>query len=367
MQVAASEQLGFDARNVLTLAIDPSLHHYSPDQLHKFYRNLTDRTRALPGVRSVNFTNVVPLSIGGSSGPLEALAAPGKMKEAEADWFNVSPGFFETLSIPLLRGRDFANESTDGPRVALINQELAAQLFPGGNAVGQLIYQPAFPGSPRIGYQVIGVVGNAKSRFISEEMRPSFYMSLAQTPVQGEDLLGTIIMIKTETNPLALADAVQAQIHSLDPNLPIFNIETMEKHVGQALLLPRLAGTLFGVFGASGLLLASIGLYGVVNFAVKRRTREIGIRMALGAEHNAVVRMVAGQGALMVAIGLVFGLAISLAVSRVAAALLFGVSPTDPLTFAGVSLILIAVALVAVMLPARRAAKLDPMIALRHE
>lgn len=359
---ASSIRLGFDPKNVLVVATDPSLNGYSEDKAIQFRDRLRTSLLAMPGVKSVAFTDVLPLNIAGVTMDVER----GK-KSAEADEFSVGPGYFETLGIPLLRGRDFARERSSDQTVAVITEALAKKLFGNEDPVGQMVSEPPTPGAPRMEYRVIGVVADSKSRTIGEETRAAMFKSLDQGHGVGESFFGTSVLVKTTASPEAFTNRVKEEIWKSDRFLPIFGSETLAEHVDKALLLPRLTGTLFGVFGGAGLLLASCGLFGVMSFGAKRRTREIGIRMALGATKAQVSRMVAKDGVLLVVVGLVVGGGISFVVTRVLASMLYGITPTDPVTWTAVCAVLAGVSLVAIVIPARKAAGLDPMAALRHD
>jgi ABC-type antimicrobial peptide transport system permease subunit len=216
-------------------------------------------------------------------------------------------------------------------------------------------------------YEIVGVVKNIKSRTLGEDLRPVLFRSLEQSIGGDPSFLGYSVLVRSSGPPGLLAEAVRREIHSLDPTLAVFNAETMEEHLRNALFLPRLAGTLFGVFGAVGLVLAAVGLYSVMSYSVSRRTREIGIRLALGAQAGEVRRLVVRQGMLLTLIAVAAGLAAALAVARFSAAFLYGVQPHDLVTFTVVPLFLACVAFLACWIPSRRAAGVDPLTALRHD
>jgi predicted permease len=272
-----------------------------------------------------------------------------------------TPGYFDTLGIPRIAGRDFGNENSTSPKVAIVNQLFASQLFQNQDPIGQRVTGGGAT------YQIIGVVKNIKSRSLGEDPRPVLFRSLAQSVDTDPSLMGYSVLVHTAGNPAGLASSVRHEIRSLDPTLAIFNAETLEEHCKSALFLPRLTGTLFGVFGGTGLLLAAVGLYGVMSYSVSRRTREIGIRMALGSPAGAVQRLVIRQGMLLTLIAMVLGLAAAWAVAKFSASLLYGIRPHDLLTFTVVPLFLAAVALLACWIPARRAERVDPLTALRYE
>jgi len=270
-------------------------------------------------------------------------------------------GYFGALGIPMVAGRDFGDYGADGPRLAVVNKAFAETMFPGGNPIGQHVHGGHWD------YEIIGVVGNAKSRTIGEDTRPVLYRSLDQSIAEDPSGMGYTLVVHTPGNPAALAESVRRQIYALDRNIAIYNEETMEEHVRSAYFLPRLAATLFGVFGGIGLVLAAVGLYGVMSYAVSRRTKEIGIRMALGARSGNVARLIVRQGMVLTLIAMMLGWPVAWMLSRFASSFLYGINPHDAVTFVAVPVFLGAIALVACWLPARRAAAVDPVHALRTE
>ena len=357
LQKTASIDTGLRPENVLLMAVDPQLHQYSRERARQFLSQLRERLSALPGVRSVSFLDSVPLSMAGNSSNFEV---EGGAKRANADVYSVGSNFFETMGIPLLRGRDFTLK-TDGERRAIINEAMARRLFGHEDPIGRQLH--GREGS----YTVIGVARNSKSRTLGEAPAACAYLFLEPGPEMVLSLDGISIAVKTSVPPQGLVRPLRDQIAALDPALAIFNTKTMQEHVNKSLLLPRLCATLLGVFGAVGLTLAAVGLYGVLSYWVRRRTREIGIRMALGAGKGSVLSMVLRQGLTLTLVGLVIGLGMAVALGRFTASLLYGISGTDPLTFVAVSLVLLATALLATVFPARRAARIELTAALRYE
>ena len=357
---ASSIDLGMRTDHLLMMGFDPKLHHYSPDKTRQFLTQLRARVAALRGVTSVSYLDSVPLSFGGNNSDVEAEGGKSSAKVSSASVYSVGAGFFETMGIPLLRGQAF--RSPPGTAlVAIVNQTLAKRVFPDEDPMGRVLRMNDKT------YEIVGIARNSKSRTIGEEPESIIYVPLEQHPEEVMSFFGISILVKTAGNPRAMTRAVRAQIAALDPNLAVFGVQTMQEHVDKSMLVPRLSAVLLGVFGAVGLVLATIGLYGVLSYAVRRRTREIGIRMALGASARGVLHMVARQGMLLASVGLAIGLAISFGVWRFAASLLYGISATDGVTFIGVPVLLLAVAFVASALPARRASRVDPMDALRYE
>ena len=358
---ASSIDIGFRSDNILMMAVDPKLQNYSHDKTVQFLSQVRERVSVLPGVSSVSFVDIVPLSIGGTNNNFDADAIKDHPKQSvDANVNNIGNGYFQTLGIPLLRGRDF-NLQIDDKHVAIVNETMASNLFPGQDPIGRAIRQDTET------YTIVGVARNSKSRTIGEKPVNAAYLFLNAAPEKAMSFFGTTIIVKTTVNPRGLARSVREQIAILDPNMAVFNDETMQEHVDKSLLLPRISALLLGIFGMVGLTLAAIGLYGVMSYSVRSRTREIGIRMALGAKPRTVLRMVLRQGLVLTGIGLGIGLLIALLLGRFTASVLYGTSGTDLLTFSVVSLVLLATATLAILVPASRAARVEPTKALRYE
>jgi predicted permease len=360
LQKANSIDVGFRTGRLLMMSVDPRLQGYSPARTAQFLNQAAERVRALPGVRSAAWTDIVPLSIGGTSHGFDVEGEPKKEGRARtSDVRTVSDTYFETMGVPLSRGRIFSAAS-DAHSI-LVNEELVRKQFPNGDPLGRRL---RFEDTS---WEIVGVVKNAKSRTLGEEQRQEIYRPFRHDASAEGAFFGQTLLIQSESNPAALGASVRREIAALDANLVVFDQRTMEEHLRNALFLPRLAATLFGVFGAAGLLLAAVGIYGVMSYSVSRRTREIGIRMAVGSTSYSVQGMVLRQGLTLAAIAIAAGLGISVAAARLAAAILYGVQPLDPVTFAVVPLFLAAVVLLATLLPSRRAARIDPIRALRYE
>ncbi len=361
---AARIDPGFRAHNILMLAVDPTEHGYTQQQTGQFLNQLRERTAALPGVTNAAITDFVPLSMDGNNNPVAVVGAPKKQYQPNASFYMVTPGYFSALGIPRLAGTDFADEAPSATPIklksAIINQSLATQLFGKANPIGQQVN-----GGGNL-YQIIGVVKDVKARSIGDDNVPILYHSLAQN-LDFRAPGGYSLIVHTAGDSASLADTVRQQIHSMDPTLAVFDIKTIESQLHEALFLPRLAGTLFGIFGLTGLLLAAVGLYGVISYSVSRRTKEIGIRIALGAKIAEVQRLIIRQGMALTAIAIVLGLPAALAVARIAKSFLYGIQPWDTITFATVPIFLAIIALIATWLPSRRAATVDPIKALRYE
>jgi predicted permease len=355
--------IGMRARQVLFVGVDTNLIGYSFDRTRVFMETLAARVAGLPGVQAVSYTNLLPLSFVTASGrfaPDDKRSEPPE-RRIHAQAVMIGPRFFQTLEIPFLRGQDFGSERPDGELVAIVNEEFARQAFPGQDPIGRRVYHG------NDGYRIIGVVGTSKVRTIGEEPQAQVYQAVSQMIAKEDMPMGLTLAVKTAGEPSLWLPAVREQIASLDPSLAVYDVKTMRAHLRNALLLPRLAALLFGLAGGMGLLIAAIGLYGVVSFAVARRTKEIGIRLALGARRGEILAMVLRSSLLLSALGALIGVGLALAGARLAASLLYGVRPSDPLTYLAVPMFLIAVAGFSGLIPARRAARLDPIGTLRQE
>jgi predicted permease len=362
LQSAASIDIGFRPRGLLMMAVDPGLHGYSQQRTVDFLRQLRERTAALPGVVSAACTDYTPLSMAGRSENMHKDSpANASQSDPNADLYMATPGYLDAMGIPLLAGRDFGGESPTGPRTAIVNRAFVERVFGGANPIGRHV------ADGKVTYEIIGVAGNIKSRTLGEETHAVLFRLLDQNIADEPSFLGYTLIVRTAGDPAAMKEAVRRQIHALDPTMAIFNEETMEEHIRAAFFLPRMAATLFGVFGLMGLVLASVGLYGVMSYSVSRRTREIGIRMAMGAQPGTVERLVLRQGMVLTLIAVAMGWPAAWMLSKLAASFLYGIQPHDAMTFATVPAFLALVALAACWLPARRAALIDPMKALRTE
>ena len=361
---------GFSTEGIVVAQLAPQLQGYDGARSEQLYRDLAERLKANPGVMAVATASHLPLTFNIS---MNSVIPEGRHATPEEEWptadtATVSPGYFETLGIRLLRGR--ALETRDDakiPRVAVVNETFARQLWPGEEALGRRFRIDDDAGiDPEDGadraFTVIGIAEDGKYRTLGEAPRPFFYLATGQ----NEMLSRTVIVRSSGAAPQALAHLRQT-IRELDERLAVSGLETLEQSTATALALPRITAGLFGAFGLVGLLLAVVGLYGVIAYAVSRRTKELGIRMALGADRGTVLRLVLREGLGLTTMGIVLGLAAALLATRILSSVLYGISSTDALTFVGVSALLAAVALAASVLPALRASRLDPLVALRHE
>jgi len=351
---------GFTRNNVLLASVNPSLNGYSADKSRLFFDELLTRTRALPGVNAASLATDSPLSGGwDQNGIVVEGYTPREDEKMSVDVTYVSPDYFKTLDIPLSSGRDFNSQDTLGsPQVAIINEKMGQYFFPGQNPIGKRIGLEKIPD-----VTIVGVVKDAKYVSLREPMRRHFY-----TPImQQKNILDMTLQVRASADADSVAGAVRNQIRELDPHLPLYNIKTLAAEIDQSLIQERLVTWLTTAFGVLATLLVVIGLYGVLSFSVVRRTREIGIRVALGAQRRDVFLMVIRHGMFLVFAGAFAGLGVSLALSRFMSGLLFGISPTNTITFVAAATGLIIVALAACYIPARRATRVDPLVALRYE
>ena len=356
---------GFDPRQMLTLEIWTTGSKYdSAARLANFYQDLVRRIEAIPGVRSAAVVAAgLPLERGGNTNP--GVRIGGQLEFPSVDYREITPGYFRTLGVPLLAGRWFTERDTPtSAKVAIINSAFARQYFPNQNPVGQHLI------SDDAAVEIVGEAGDVRSS-LNEAAPPTFFVPVAQASYETDQLFQgwfpTSILVRVAVKPLTLSRAVENAVREADPNIPIGHVQSMEDVLSISLAFQRLLMTLMSVFAGLALMLAAVGIYGVLSYWVRQRTHEIGIRIALGAAAHDVLKLVVKQGAVLTAIGLVAGLVAAFGLTRLIAGLLYGVRPIDPLTFVAVSLILTAVALLASYIPARRATKVDPMVALRYE
>jgi predicted permease len=387
---------GFDTRNVLTFSLDPTLTGYKPADTNNLYRELQSRLAAMPGVMSVSYSWS---SLLGNSLWTSSFHIPGKPKDEESDTdvMPVGSGFFGTMRIRLLAGREFtaadfaraqliaaaesarqareaaaqksklpaktASEENLPPLPAIVNQTFVKHYFPTVNPVGQIFgaseADPEKDTRKTAGNEIVGVVSDAKYNRLRRDIQPTTYL-----PENG----GAVsFALRTATDPTNFVPQVRAVVNQMDSDLPVFQIRTESQQIERQIFKERLIARLSGFFGALALLLACIGLYGLVSYEVARRTREIGIRAALGADRRAVLRLVLSQGMRLALVGAIVGIALALGLTRYAKDLLYGVKAADPVTYIAVALLLFGVTLAACYAPARRATRVDPVVALRYE
>ena len=369
-----SVDLGFQREHVLVFSVDPQLINYKREQIGGLYKEILDRIGAVPGVTSASLSRQGLLSGSGTQGSINVpgfipppeenqLVRKGDDVEIDIPYLSqVGPNFFRTLGMKIVRGRDLSPQDNEtSPKVAVVNEAFARYYFGSTDAIGRRFDRGENDGGE---VEIVGVVKDAKAESVKEQTPRTFYVPFLQDPSSWRE---TTFQVRTTGDPLAVVAAIRHEVQALEPNLPVFRIKTLEQQVDETLGQERLVATLASLFGVLALLLACAGLYGVLSYSVSRRTREIGVRMALGARRGHVLRFFIGQGMVLVLLGLVFGLAAALALTRFVSSLLFGVSNTDFLTFVVAALGLAMVGLVACYLPARRATKVDPLIALRSE
>ncbi len=357
---------GFDPENRLMMSVDVGLQGYDETRGREFYQRLVERVRLLPGVRSVSLTDSMPLSLNYNSVDVhvEGHAPARGANVLTAMNATVGLNYFTTMGIPIAGGRDFGeSDRPDSPRSIIVNETFARRFFPGAdpeqNALGKRV---SLGSADRPSWQIVGVARDGKYFSIGEAPRLFVYLPLGQDYISQSTLL-----VHASSDPQAMIAPIREEMRRLDANLPVYEVKTLTEHMGLSLFPARVAATLLGGFGLLALALAGVGIYGVMARGVAQRTREIGIRVALGARPSDVLRLVIRRGVVVTAIGVLIGLAASLALTRVMSSLLYDVSATDPVTFVVVAALLAVVALVACLIPAWRATKVDPMIALRHE
>ncbi|HJQ26105.1 MAG TPA: ABC transporter permease [Blastocatellia bacterium] len=366
---------GFRAEQVLTLRLFPPASAYPDDQhVAAFYEELLRRVRSLPGVTDAAVVDAVPLGDRSGGTVLEVEGRPVELSALNsAGWRVVSPDYFRTLGVRLLRGR-FLEDADQGQAkpVAVINETLARAHWPDKEPLGQrirLLNRP--PGFATTAFlTVVGVVADVKNEGLTQAAGQEVYVPLRQreAAIDGMGLERQMsLAVRTSGEPLELAKVIRQEVGAVDPSVPVASVRTMEQILATVTVQPRFNMILLGIFAAVALVMASVGIYGVLSYSVTQRTQEIGIRLALGARQGDVLKMVVSQGMLLALTGMVIGVASSFALTRLMAGLLYGVSATDPLTFAAIAFLLGGVALLACYLPARRAAKVDPMTALRYE
>ena len=357
---------GFRANDLLTMKIPLSEVKY-PDKERRspFYAEVLRRVQALPGVQSAAVAGNLPLTYDGDSMPIgiEGRTDPPPDQRPDVILRVVGPGYFSTMGIPLVRGRDFREQDkADSARVVIVSEKTARHFWPGENPIGKRL-KPGSTSRNIPWIEIIGVVKDVRQNDFVSEPKMQMYMPYQQL----NSFAPNALVVRTNVEPLSLAGAVRNAIWAVDKDQPVSNLRSMDEIVSEAVARQRFSMLLLGIFAALAMVLAAVGIYGVMSYSIAQRTREIGLRIALGAQKSDVLKMILRQGLRFVAAGLAIGLAASFALTRVMASLLFGISATDPATFAAISLVLIAVALLASYIPAVRAMKIDPMLALRYQ
>ena len=354
--------LGFEPGRLLTFQLSLPPAKYHDEKAWGFYRGLLDSLRGIPGVRAAAVSSGIPFGAGNYNGT--PVGTKGKSElpagaSLKIDWRLASPGYFRAMEIPLSRGRDFteADLAKDAPPVIVVSQGMARRFWGADDPIGRIVHRVG----DRKDFTVVGVVGDVRMNALNQQA-PSMYFPANARVLQLMD-----IVVRTERDPLAVLGTVRRKVKDLDPELPVFTVRTMDSWVSDSAAQPRLNAVLLGIFAAIALLIAAIGIYGVLAYSVTQRTREIGLRVALGARRGDVLRLVIGQGMLVSGAGILAGLLCAFGASRVLQSLLFGLSGRDVRTFAAVAIVLAAISLAACFFPAWRAARVDPMTALRQE
>ena len=364
---------GFDAENVVAVPLNINLLRYTKAQGREFYRQVVERVEAIPGVESASLARVAAVSGGSSVRSLLIEGRAGSNNQFRSEGGGAAPGdnesvssnvigprYFQTMGIGLLQGRDFNSQDTeDHPPVVIVNEAFVRRHFPSEDALGKRL---SFNGQEGPWREIVGVVRTSKYFSLGEAPTPVAYL-----PLQQNHETGMILHVRAKVDPSTIAAAIRNEAQAIDRNVPVVNPERMSDRVMNSLYAARMGAILLAVFGGLALLLASIGLYGVMAFAVSRRTREMGIRVALGARPGDVFRLVLRQGMTLVITGLVLGLIVAALVTRLLASFLYGVSTTDAFTFTAIPVLLAGVAFLACYVPARKATRVDPLVALRYE
>jgi putative ABC transport system permease protein len=356
---------GFDTENVLTMVERLPASKYKEDsQMVAYFRQATERIRSLPGIRSVGIVSYLPLYGGpgaGTSLSIEGRPAPPPDQHLTTEVRAADRGYFDTMGIPIVRGRNFTDiEDSEARHIALVSESFARQHFPAEDPIGKRIAVNIFDKPNPT--EIVGVVGDVRYGSVTDEAKPTVYFPHPELTYPFMTLV-----IHTQDDPAAMAPAVMRELRMIDPDQPVSDVRTMNQVMADTLARARFNTLLLGLFAGLATLLAAVGIFGVMNYSVALRTREIGIRMALGAQPARVLMLILKQGLLLTLTGIGIGLAGSLALTRVVSSLLFGVEATDPVTLATIALLLMVVSLIACYIPARRATRIDPMLALRYE
>jgi putative ABC transport system permease protein len=351
--------LGFDPRDVIAFQISLPPTKYDAAKRVNFHRDLGNTLKAIPGVRAAGISSGIPFGVGNYT--TSPFSAPGKSSlpdgsSVPVDWRVASPGYFETMKIPLLRGREFTDSDTaSAPDVMILSRAAARTFWGDEDPIGRIVRRVA----DNKDFTVVGIVGDVRSTTLNRESPALYYSSGSRTwPLMD-------VVLRAQSDPTAVMTAVRQKIKAMDPELPLSNIRPMGEWVSTSAAQPRLNASLLGVFACVALLVSAIGTYGVLAYSVSQRTKELGLRMALGADRGGVLRLVVREGMTVGMAGIAIGVLAAVAFSKTLSALVYGVSIWDPATYAGVSAILALVALLSCVLPAVRASRVDPMVALR--
>jgi predicted permease len=354
---------GFKTANLIIFSADASRNGYDQPRVHQLYQDLQEKLASVPGATSAALADMVLLSGDSSSNTVHVQGYQPKPDEnMNPNFMQISPGFFSTMGIPLVQGRDFnVKDKLGAPKVAVVNESFARKYFPNENPLGRRFGLGLSEGP--LDTEIVGVVKDGRYDTLRKDN-----VRIVYVPYQQEPQLGFVCFhVRTAAKPEALMPSLRKQVAEIDPTLALWDLKTMESQVDESLLAERLVAILCACFGGLATILASIGLYGVMAFSVARRTREIGIRMALGAGQHRVLVMVLREVTLLCLIGIAVGVPLCIGLSRFLVSQLYGITPTDKLTIAGASLVMLLVSVLAGLLPARRASTVDPTIALRYE
>ena len=352
---------GFDATNVVAAQVFlPTTTYRQRPQIAQFFEDVIERLQGAPGVTAASAVSALPMQAVAAASALPFSVegrVPPETEDPRADVRMVASGYFETMKIPLLEGRFLDDRDTaDAIRTAVINEMMALRYFPDRSPVGQFIENPHGRN------EVVGVVADVRNQGLDSEPKKQVYLPLRQNPVPGMS-----VVARTERDPMSFASTLQREIWAVDAQQPIYDLSTMDQILARAVFLPRLSTTLLAVFASAALLLAALGIYGVLSYSVTQRTREIGLRMALGANATETLGRVTRHSVLLIIAGVGVGLVVAMLLARSMAGILYGVSAFDPTAFGVAALVLVSAGLSASLVPARRAVRIDPMVALREE
>jgi len=354
---------GFNPDHLLTMHLSVFPTRYSDDlKRASYFERLLAEIRHVSGVHAAGTTHFLPLTemTSGSCFAPAPGPQPTPADSPSSDFLIVSPGYFLAMGIPLAKGRDFEDrDNFNAPPVAVVNRAFVDHYFSGQDAVGKQLYVCWTIEKP---VEIVGVVADARQSELQQAPQPTIFLSNSQAPMYFATLV-----VRAEGDPRALSQSIEDAIHRVDPDQPVSDVQTMSSVFSASVASPRFQATLLGVFAAIAMALAIVGIYGVVSYSVSQRTNEIGIRIAMGAASKHIVGMVLGEALLLTALAIAIGLCVAVALSRVLQSLLFEVTPTDPLTLGVVACVILAIAAVAAVLPARRAMRVDPVVALRYE
>jgi putative ABC transport system permease protein len=357
---------GFDPTNVIEAEVSlPQFQYSTPQQWTAFSRELLARLHAQPGLRDSALAAPLPMDRQGQASLAFSIVGnpplpPGKSNTA--DYTTVSPDYFRVMRIPLLRGRLFSEQdSPSNPNVAIVSETLSRRYFPNQDPIGRQM-RFGFPPNSNVPREIIGVVGDLRDVALSRKPGPMMYVPFAQAPLYGGE-----VVVRSSSSASSVAAGIRQTVRSIDKDLPVTDVESFPEAVGASVAQERFRTLLMSSFSAIALILSAVGIFGVISYSASQRTHEIGIRIALGAQQFNVLRLILGQGTKLALLGLVIGAAAALPLTHLMAGLLYGISATDPLTFGAVGIVLLGVAVTACYIPARRAMRVDPMVALRHE